>query len=115
MVEIRVCAKCRKAFYTGPREESSGCSYCGYYFIQRSRERVSTVIDFTLSIDDKKMPAVVKNYSEGGAMILYMGEYLPVNGVVHLKVDALSLNRAAKTVWSKKIDESRVASGIRLL
>ncbi len=115
MVEIRVCAECSKAFYTGPDENSPACFYCGYYFIQRSRERINTLINFTISIDDKKMPAMVKNYSETGAMILYMGEHLPVNGVIHLKVDSLSLDRAAKTVWSKQIDESKVASGVRLL
>lgn len=115
MVEIRVCAECSKAFYTDSYEDSPGCSHCGYYFIQRYRKRINSVINFTLSIDAQKIPAMVKNYSESGAMILYMGAYLPVNGLFRLNVDALSLDRVAKTVWSKQIDESKIASGVRLI
>lgn len=57
----------------------------------------------------------MEDYSDDGAMIVYMGELLIIDTDLHVSVDDLDIHRAAKTVWTKKIDRSVNASGLRLL
>jgi len=115
VIEIKVCQHCHKAFYSIPSESPSPCVHCGSIFKPRASDRVKVEIDLTFRFKGKDREATVKDYSSGGAMIVYPGESLPVNAMLDFAVDALAINRPAVTVWTKKTAGSFNVSGLHLL
>lgn len=115
MIEIKVCQHCHKAYYSIPSGYPSPCVHCGSIFKPRVSDRVKVEIDWTFRFKGKDREATVKDYSSGGAMIVYPGESLPVNAMLGFAVDVLAINRPAVAVWTKKMGGSFNASGLRMM
>jgi len=83
--------------------------------IERSGPRVKTSKDFSFEIAGEKRVATVKEYSERGAMIVYLGKPIPSNTSFLCKIDDLNIDGTVETVWTKKINQTALATGIRFL
>lgn len=115
MTELRVCSKCNKVFYTKGSEYSPPCTHCGYLLIDRSKPRMKTNKDFSFEIAGEKRVATVKEYSERGAMIVYLGKPLPTKTSFLCDIEDLNINSKVETVWTKRINQTAMATGIRFL
>ena len=115
MTELRVCSKCQKAFYTKGSEYSPPCTFCGYVMIERSKTRVETEKDFSFELAGEKRVATLKDYSKGGARIEYLGEALPLNTSFICKIDDLHINGKVETVWTRAVNHTAMATGVRFL
>ena len=113
MTELRVCSKCKKVFYTKASEYSPPCTHCGYVLIERSKKRLKADKDFSFVINGQKRVATMKEHSEKGAKIIYLGKPLPINISFICNIDELNINSNAQTVWTKRINPTAVATGIR--
>ena len=113
MIELRICPRCNKVFYANSKESSPPCTHCGYVLINRCEGRKETSLDSTFTINGKKKGVTIKDYSINGAMIVYVGDIIPVNAFFLCEIDDLNINRRAETVWSKKINPSISATGLR--
>lgn len=113
MVELRICPRCNKVFYVNTRESSPPCVHCRYVLINRRRERKSTFIDFIFTINSKKKGVTLKNYSDHGAMIVYMGELLPLNSTFMFEAHELNIKKKAEIIWSRKINRTMNATGLK--
>ncbi|MCK5504483.1 MAG: hypothetical protein KAJ10_04945 [Thermodesulfovibrionia bacterium] len=115
MTELRVCSKCRKVFYTKGNEYSPPCTHCGYVLIERSKTRVKTDKDFSFTVNGEKRVATMKEYSEIGAKIVYLGKPIPINTSFLCNIEELNINSNVETIWTKKVNQSAMATGIRFL
>ncbi|MDH3972729.1 MAG: PilZ domain-containing protein [Deltaproteobacteria bacterium] len=113
MIELRICPQCNKVFYSNSKESSPPCVYCGYVLIERCEERKEVSQDMTLTINGRKKGVTLKDYSPNGAMVVYVGSEIPVNTSFLFEIRELNIKKAAKIVWSKKINKSISATGIR--
>jgi hypothetical protein len=105
LMGIRVCPLCNKAFYTQRNEGYTVCPHCEYTLYDKRREvRVNKSIDFTFRVKGVKRPAKTVDYSKDGIRIVYKGETLPVDTVVKININELTINRKAKVVWIKEIN-----------
>lgn len=72
-------------------------------------------MDISFIVEGKKRVATIKDYSEDGAMIIYLGERLPLNAFFICSVEELDIKRPARAVWTRQIDKSVNATGLQLL
>lgn len=115
-MEIRVCPECKKAFYAPNDSESLSCPHCGYIFIdRRSKGRLHKDIKLVFSINGKKIPAKLRDYSDGGARVVYKGRALRANDTLELEIEKLKIRRTAKAVWSIKLSSSLSSTGLKFL
>jgi len=112
MIELRICPRCNKVFYANSKESSPPCTHCGYVLISRCEERKKASLDSAFTIKGKKKGVTIKDYSYSGVMVVYVGELIPVNESFLCEINELNINKIAKTVWSKKINQSISATGL---
>lgn len=112
MIELRICPCCNKVFYANSNESSPPCSHCGYVLINRCEDRKELSLDSTFTIDGKKKGVTVKDYSVNGAMVVYVGDLIPVNTSLLFEINELNIKKMAKAIWSKKINRSISATGL---
>jgi len=113
MIELRICPRCNKVFYANSKESSPPCTHCGYVLINRFNARQESSFDLTLLINGRKKAVTVKDYSADGAMIVYVGDLIPVNTDFFCEITELNVKKMAKAVWSKKINQSISAAGLK--
>ncbi len=102
---IRVCPWCTKAFYTQRDVGYTICPHCEHILHDERKEaRVKKSIDFTFRVKGVNRPAKTVDYSKDGIRIVYKGEILPVDTVIKIKINELNINRKAKVVWIKEIN-----------
>lgn len=113
-IEIRVCPECGKAFYAPV--DRAVCPHCRYVFLERRyKGRIKKELAFTVSLEGKKLPARLEDYSENGIKMVYKGAGLEVDTVLHVNIDEMDLHRNARAVWTKKLSKSLSSSGLKLL
>lgn len=113
MIELRICPQCNKVFYANSKESSPPCTHCGYVLINRTRERKGSSFDLTCTVNGKKRGVTVKDYSDSGAMIVYIGELIPLKATFICEINELNIKRRAEIVWSKKINKTINAAGLK--
>jgi hypothetical protein len=112
MVELRICPQCECAFYVAENDYSPICPHCGYVFVERGEERNMTSVEAMIYLRNRFKSGTVRDLSERGAMIVYLGNLLPVNSSFLIKINEMNLHRKAKVIWAKKIDQSLNATGV---
>lgn len=115
-MEIRVCPKCDRAFYAPVDGERVLCMHCGYVlFDRRSTVREQRRIDVFFYLKGVRRSARLKDYSSTGAGVEYDGTAIEVDAVIDVDIKELGVHMHAITVWSKKVDDARCASGLKYL
>ena len=103
----------KKAYYIFTEDKLPSCPHCGFRAFknkdrqtevhnQRVQERLETNIDFKFSFDGVVKTAKVTDYSESGARIVYKGPPLPVDSVLTLNIDELSIKKFSKRCVDKE-------------
>lgn len=114
MIEVRVCPECRKAFYKPEEAADVTCPHCSFFLLdRRGNGRVQCELDLTYSAGREKGRAVLKDYSEYGARIMYEGRALTSEDEVSVDIEGLGVRARGKAVWTERVSGRKALSGLR--
>ncbi|MBI5644321.1 MAG: PilZ domain-containing protein [Deltaproteobacteria bacterium] len=114
-MQLKVCPECYKAFFIPAGRKSVICTHCYFVFSERrSAERVQRLMDMSFTIDGQMVAAKTIDYSDGGAGIIYKGDFLEKGSIVTISFGG-KLKLAAKAVWSRKVSRTLSSAGLSLL
>lgn len=114
MIEIRVCPECRKAFYKLEEVVEVTCPHCSFFFLdRRGGDRVRCDLGITYSAGRQSGRAVLKDYSEYGARIMYEGRALTSEDEIAVDIDGLNVRARARAVWTERVSVKSALSGLK--
>ncbi len=114
MIEIRICPECGKAFYKPEEAVEVACPHCTFFFLdRRGGERVHCELDLSYYAGRQKGIAVLKDYSDYGARIMYEGRALAVDDEVSVDIGRLGVRARGRAVWTERVSGKRALSGLK--
>lgn len=122
MTETSVCPNCKKPFDTAIKTINSPCMHCGFIpskggMNARAEDRFYCLVYCQVSEKESNkaapITATIQDMSKNGAQIRYIGKPLPAGSLVNIHIINLNIIRSAKVVWSDRIKEANVLTGLQ--